>query len=113
MSTSENVDIANLPAKAGDVAKAWPDVWQAYSALGAACANSGPLDAKTIRLVKLALSIGAASEGALHSHVRRAVEEGISPEELKQIALLAIPTLGLPRAVAALTWIEDITSKTE
>ncbi|WP_444678732.1 hypothetical protein [Halomonas sp. E19] len=41
--------------------------------------------------------------------MRRAVEEGIEPEALKQVALLAIPTLGLPAGVAALTWIEDIT----
>jgi alkylhydroperoxidase/carboxymuconolactone decarboxylase family protein YurZ len=35
--------------------------------------------------------------------------EGLSKEELKQIALLAIPTLGFPQGVKALTWIEDIT----
>ena len=49
------------------------------------------------------------SEGAVHSHVRRALEEGVSAEELKQVAMLAIPTTGFPTAVAALTWIEDIT----
>ena len=32
---------------------------------------AGPLDQKTVRLVKLALAIGAKSEGAVHSHVRR------------------------------------------
>lgn len=101
-----------LPAKAGDVAQTWPDVWEAYAALGEACASAGPLDQKTIRLVKLALAIGAASEGAVHSHVRRAIAEGATAEELKQIALLAIPTLGFPRAMAVLTWIEDITEET-
>ena len=34
-------------------------------------------------------------------------EEG-EPEALVQVALLAIPTLGLPHAVQALTWIEDL-----
>lgn len=59
--------------------------------------------------MKLALAIGAGSEGGVHSHCRRALEEGVPREALKQVASLAIPTLGFPRAVAALTWIEDVT----
>ena len=98
-----------LPSAAGRVAEAHPDIWQAYAKLGAACASAGPLDKKTVRLAKLALAVGVGSEGATHSHARRAVAEGISTGELEQIALLAIPTLGLPRAVAALTWIRDMT----
>jgi alkylhydroperoxidase/carboxymuconolactone decarboxylase family protein YurZ len=101
----------DLPSGAGEVARAYPDVWAAYAALGKACSLSGPLDRHTARLVKLALAIGALSEGAVHSHTRRALAEGISPEELKHVALLAIPTLGLPQAVKGLTWIEDFTDK--
>jgi alkylhydroperoxidase/carboxymuconolactone decarboxylase family protein YurZ len=58
--------------------------------------------------LKLAFAIGASSEGAVHSHARRAVEEGISPAELKHVAILAIPTIGFPQAVKGLTWIEDV-----
>ena len=101
----------NLPSGAGEVAEQYPEVWSAYAALGKACAESGPLDERTRRLVKLALSVGARSEGAVHSHVRRALEESIGAEELKQVAMMSIPTLGLPAAVAALTWIEDVTEK--
>lgn len=111
MSSKIQTDPEMLPAKAGDIAKTWPDVWKAYTALGEACATAGSLDPKTIRLAKLAIAIGAASEGAVHSHVRRALAEGATAEELKHIALLAIPTLGFPRAVAVLTWIEDITEE--
>ena len=103
----ENAD--DMPSGAGKVARAYPAVWQAYAALGKAATEAGPLDERTRRLVKLALSIGASSEGAVHSHTRRAVEEGLSKKELKQVALLAIGTLGLPQAVKGLTWIEDIT----
>ncbi|MCB4820287.1 carboxymuconolactone decarboxylase family protein [Roseicella aerolata] len=98
-----------LPAAAGDVARAYPELYRAYAALGEACAKAGPIDGQALRLVKLALAIGAWSEGGVHSHCRRALEEGIPKEALKQVALLAIPTLGFPKAVAALTWIEDIT----
>ncbi|GAB4518974.1 MAG: carboxymuconolactone decarboxylase family protein [Amphiplicatus sp.] len=101
---------ASLPAAAGDVAQNYPELWKAYAALGEAAAKAGPLDARARRLVKLGLAIGAGSEGAVHSHVRRALDEGFSPEELKQAALLAVTTLGFPRAVAALSWVEDVTS---
>jgi alkylhydroperoxidase/carboxymuconolactone decarboxylase family protein YurZ len=99
----------NLPSGAGEVARAYPEVWNAYAALGKACSEAGPIDGRTARLVKLALAIGALSEGAVHSHARRALEEGASKDELKQVALLAIPTLGFPQGVKALTWIEDVT----
>lgn len=96
-----------LPGAAADIAEEFPDVWSAYSGLGEAVANAGPLNARERRLVKLALAIGARSEGAVHSHVRRAQDDGVETAALDQVALLAIPTLGLPRATAALTWIRD------
>lgn len=98
-----------LPAAAGEIAERFPDVWSAFSQLGEAVAEAGPLNERERRLVKLALAIGADSEGAVHSHVRRGQSEGLDAQTLQQIALLAIPTLGLPRAAAALTWIDDYT----
>ena len=100
----------DLPSGAGRLAERHPDVWAAYGDLGAAVADAGPLDAKTRRLVKLALAIGKESEGAVHSHVRRGLAEGITPQEMHHVMLLSIPTLGLPAAVKALTWIDDLAS---
>lgn len=99
-----------IPGAAGDLAERYPDVWKIYAALGEATAKGGPLTTRERRLVKLALSIGAGSEGAVHSHTRRAKDEGIEDAALMQVALLSIGPLGLPRAVAAKTWIEDIKS---
>ena len=96
-----------LPGAAGELAEQHPDLWSAYAALGKACAEAGPLSDRERRLVKLALAVGAASEGAVHSHSRRARTEGIEEAAIQQVALLAIGPLGLPRAVAAKTWIED------
>jgi alkylhydroperoxidase/carboxymuconolactone decarboxylase family protein YurZ len=98
-----------LPSAAGDVAKRHPALWKAYAALGKTVSEAGPLDGRARRLVKLALAIGAGSEGAVHSHTRRALVEGLSPDELKHVALLAVTTLGFPQAIAALSWIEDVT----
>jgi len=98
-----------LPGAAGDLAKSHPSIWTAYAELGAATANAGDLSERERRLVKLALAIGASSEGAVHSHARRGLAEGIAKGDLEQVALLAIGPLGLPRAVAAGTWISDVT----
>jgi alkylhydroperoxidase/carboxymuconolactone decarboxylase family protein YurZ len=99
------------PSRAGDLAKMAPEVWDAYASLGKAVAEAGPLDKHTRRLIKLALAIGARSEGATHSHARQGLEEGLAAEELRQIALLAITTLGFPAAVAGLSWVEDEVNK--
>ncbi len=44
----------------------------------------------------------------MHSQVRRGIAEGLWRDELRPVAFLAMTTLGFPKAVAALTWIEDI-----
>lgn len=98
-----------LPDFLQKVIDEYPEVWQAYQALGEACSNAGPLDAKTARLVKLALAIGAKSEGAVHSHARRALREGVTPEELQQVAMLAVTSIGWSSSMAALSWIQDVT----
>jgi len=97
-----------LPAGAARIARRHPKSWGAYEELGAACADAGPLDARTRRLVKLALAVGSQSEGAVHSHTRRGTEEGLTREECLHVTLLAIPSIGLAKAVAAMTWIEDV-----
>lgn len=97
-----------LPAGASTLAGRHPEIWESFTELGERCAEAGPLDAKTRRLVKLALSVGAGLEGAVHSHARRALAEEISSAEIRHVALLAIPTLGLSSAVRSMTWVDDI-----
>lgn len=103
----------DLPGAAGQVARERPELWNALQALGAAAGAAGPLDNKTRRLINLAFAIGANSEGAVHSHARRALSEGITPDELHHVAYLAITTLGWPHAIRGLTWIQDYTRPTQ
>ena len=100
-----------MPAVPTRVAQTHPELWEAYAELGERCSQAGPLPPETRRMVKLALAIGKGSEGAVHSHVRRALAEGVAPDAVRHVALLAIPTLGLPQAMAALAWIEDVVGK--
>ena len=89
------------------------EIWQAFTALGDECHRAGTLDERSRRLVKLALAIGAGLEGATHSAVRNALTAGITPEEIKHVAILGITTLGFPEAMRALTWISDYTGEEE
>jgi alkylhydroperoxidase/carboxymuconolactone decarboxylase family protein YurZ len=77
-----------------------PEVVRAYEALGDAARAAGPLTEREAELVKLALAAGARLEGAIHSHARRALAAGATPEQLRHVALLAITTLGFPGAMA-------------
>jgi len=63
---------------------------------------------KTRELVKLGIAVGARFEGSVHTHARRALEAGASPEEIRQVVLLAIPTMGFPPMMAAMTWVDDV-----
>jgi len=77
--------------------------WESISAAG----RKGPLDEKSVRLVKFALAVGAQQEGAAHSSVRKAAAMGISRAELEQVVALAAGTIGMPRVVASWCWVND------
>jgi len=96
-----------MPSVVERFAQVQPSVWNAYNQLGEAVASAGPLDAKTQRLLKLAIAIGGGREGAVRSHARRGLKAGLTPAELEQTALLGITTVGWPTAFAARCWIEE------
>ncbi len=70
--------------------------------------EAGPLDAKTRRLVKLGIAVGAEAEGGVRSHVRKALAEGITPAEVEQAILLGFTTAGFPTMIAALKWAREV-----
>ena len=107
MSNDED-SIEEMPTTPRQLAQEHPDVWEAYTELGEATAEAGPLAGEQKRLVKLGIAIGTQSEGAVHSHVRRGLDEGVDPSAMRQVAILSIPTVGFPAAMAALSWINDL-----
>jgi AhpD family alkylhydroperoxidase len=103
--------MSKLPSFYTQFREQFPEVARAYDALGDATRQAGPLDARTAELVKLALAAAARLEGGVHSHARRALAAGATPEELRHVAVLAITTLGFPAAMAARAQIEDVLTK--
>jgi 4-carboxymuconolactone decarboxylase len=103
--------MADLPRTYRNFQKAHKEVADAHDLLGKAAAQSGPLDAKTMELVRLGIAVGGLREGAVHSHTRRALEAGATPSEIRQALVLAVTTLGFPAMMSALTWAEDVLSQ--
>ena len=59
------------------------------------------MNEKTVRLIKLAIAVGAKQRGAVSSSVRKGLAMGITFEEMEQVVALAASTLGMPATVAA------------
>jgi 4-carboxymuconolactone decarboxylase len=97
-----------LPGRYRQFRKQFPAISEAYDDLGRTLAEAGPLDEKQIQLIKLAMAVASGQEGAVHSHARRALEAGATPEGIRHAALLAMTTVGFPRMMAGLSWIDDV-----
>ena len=96
--------MSDLPRSYERFQDEYPDVWKSYEKLGEIAATSGPLDQKTRELIKLGMAAATGSESAVHSHTHRAMEIGVSAEEIEHAILVGITTMGFPRMMAALSW---------
>jgi 4-carboxymuconolactone decarboxylase len=104
---AESRAAVSLPRTWTALERAYPDVVAAYDRLSDACRHSGPLDEVTVALVKLAISVGACSQRTVHAHAKKALRAGVEPAAVRQVALTALPTIGLPAALDALKWIDE------
>jgi AhpD family alkylhydroperoxidase len=99
----------NIPSKNyHDLTALFPEAIAALENLGTAIRRAGPIDDKSIHLIQLAAAAAVQSEGSVHSHTRRALEAGISKEEIYHTLLLLISTIGFPKVTAAFSWCRDI-----
>ena len=102
------VHMANKPGFYVSLTRKHPRYIAAVEALGEAVRGSGPLDSKTLHLVQLAAAAAIRSEGAVHSHVRRALEEGVSADEIHHALICLTSTIGFPNVTASLSWCNDV-----
>jgi 4-carboxymuconolactone decarboxylase len=87
----------------------FPSLIQASTNLGEAAKEAGPLDLKSAHLIQMAAAAAIRSEGAVHSHAKRAIEAGASTDEVYHAVLVLVSTIGFPAVAAAVSWIDDIT----
>lgn len=97
-----------IPKTYQDLKKNYPEFLDAVESLGKVTSSAGPLDEKTGHLIQLSAAAASRSEGAVHSHVRRALEAGAQPDEIRHAVILLTSTIGFPNVVAALSWANDV-----
>ena len=100
-----------LPAHFTSVQERFPKVMEALEELGKAARQQGPLENKTAHLIQLAAAAAIQSEGAVHSHVQRAIAAGASSDEIYHAVLLLVSTIGFPKVAATLSWVDDVLGK--
>ncbi len=86
----------------------YPNFINAVETLGKTVKQAGPLDDKTAQLIQLAAAASIRSEGAVHSHTKRALNAGAQTEEIYHSLILLTSTIGFPNVMAALSWASDI-----
>jgi 4-carboxymuconolactone decarboxylase len=86
----------------------YPGVAAALDDLGQAGEDAGPLTDREQRLATLGIAIGALAKGAVRSNVRKALGVGLTADEIRHVAVLAITTRGFPAAVAGMGWIDEV-----
>ncbi len=87
--------------------KRFPALGRAHEDIAKVVEEAGPLEAKTLALIKIGICVGAGLESALRSHVRRAMQHGATAAEVEQAILLGMNTVGFPRTVAAWSWANE------
>jgi 4-carboxymuconolactone decarboxylase len=97
-----------VPGRFQEFAKKYPQIMKAYEGLAGECRHSGPLSERDQALVKLGIAAGSHMEGLVRSQVRKALDLGLNPEEIRHAIVLALTSIGFPRMMASLTWAEDI-----
>jgi len=97
-----------LPKQYRSIRERFGKLVDAVDTLGKVARDMGPIDQKNSHLIQLAAAAAIKSEGSVHSHTRRALEAGASPEEIYHTLILLTSTVGFPTVSAALSWADDI-----
>jgi len=103
--------ISVFPKHYSDTMAKYPKLSEALETLGKVVRQEGPIDAKTSHLIQLAAAASIRSEGSVHSHTKRALKAGASPEEIRHALILLVITIGFPTVAAALSWVDDVLAK--
>jgi 4-carboxymuconolactone decarboxylase len=97
-----------LPKHFEQLQQSYPEYMQAVAELGQVVRQTGPLDEKSINLIQMAAAATLRLEGGVHSHGRRALAAGATPQELCQALIVLTSTIGFPAVATALSWIGDL-----
>lgn len=85
-----------------------PDVWEAYQNYGKQVHDDGPLDDKTIALLKIVMSSVSEHDYALTTHLRKGLAAGLTREEMEHAIVLTAPSVGFPNMMESLLVLREL-----
>ena len=92
-----------MPKTLDDFKTQFPDTWLAYERLRNQTDRKGPLDGKTVELIKIGISTAMEHEGGIVAHASQARKAGASNDEIYQAILTAISLCGFPAVLSAVS----------
>ncbi len=107
MAKSE-INVKELPKSLQVFIKTHPKVWEAHQMLGIACKDSGPLDNKTLELIKIGISGARENMTSFKTHVRQALREGARKDEVEHAILQLLPVTGINTMMMELLWAREV-----
>ena len=90
-----------MPETLESFKRAFPHAWATYEQLRDTCDKDGPLDGKTVELVKIGISAALGHEGGLIAHVSQAKKAGASDEEVYHAILVSTGLAGFSSVLGA------------
>ena len=84
------------------------DIYESYQEYGKKIHEvGGPLEEKTKRLIKVAISATIQNQYSLTTHIKKALKSGCTMEEIEHTVLLVAPTVGFPAMMKAIISIRE------
>ena len=93
----DNATDFDMPMQEMTMEHAWGAVWTREG-----------LDRKTRSIVTVSMLIALNAHGALKGHVRGALNNGVSPDEIREVVMHAAVYCGYPAALAAMKVARDV-----
>ena len=88
-------------------------VMEKHQEFGKTLREAGPINDKNANLIQLGAAAAIKAEGAVHSHARRALAAGATPEEIYHTIILLTSTIGFPAVAASISWVKEIIEEQE
>ncbi|MBI5746762.1 MAG: carboxymuconolactone decarboxylase family protein [Nitrospirae bacterium] len=105
---NNRINVKELPKSLQAFIKTHPKVWEAHQMLGVACKDSGPLNDKTLELIKIGISGARENMTSFKTHVRLALRAGVSKDEIEHTILQLLPATGINTMMMELLWAREV-----
>jgi len=107
----QKINLEELPPSLRAFIRRYPEVWTAHETLGVECARAGPLTAREIQLIKIAVTASLTLETSFKTHVQKAMRAKATRAEIEHTIIQMLPIVGMGRTMMAMKWYKEAFQK--